>query len=119
MHPITMIPDFVLENEKGLFVQLVHEGWNQVNVLKSPVGSVRGGHYHKQNREAFFIISGRLRLRLEKDGRTCETELKANDFFQVEPYQKHSFSFVEDTVMVSMYDIGVENTDGSKDIFND
>ena len=119
MHPARLTPDFVLENEKGLFVQLVHGGWNQVNVLKSPGGSRRGGHYHKINREAFFVISGRLRLVLEQEDGRSEEEFGENDFFLVRPYQRHSFEFLEDTVMVSLYDLGVEREDGSKDIFND
>lgn len=117
MLPLKLTPDFVLENEKGSFVQLVHKGWNQINVLRSPAGSQRGGHYHRKNREAFYIVSGRLRLTLERGAEMSEAEFGESDFFLVEPLQKHSFAFLEDTVMVSMYDIGVENADGTKDIF--
>lgn len=112
-----LTPDFVLENEKGLFVQLVHGGWSQVNVICSPKGSRRGGHYHKVNREAFYVVSGRLRLTLESGEGKTEEEFSGNDFFLVEPYRKHGFEFLEDTVMVSMYDTGVEDGRGSKDIF--
>ena len=37
--------------------------------------------------------------------------------FMVLPYQKHTFTFIEDTVMVSMYDVCVEKEDGTKDIY--
>ena len=45
---ITMLkPDFEFSNETGLLVQLVHEGWSQINVLVSKANSTRGGHFHK------------------------------------------------------------------------
>ena len=39
--------------------------------------------------------------------------------FLVSPFQKHTFVFEEDTVMVSMYDMCVEKEDGSKDIYKE
>ena len=56
-----MQPDFEFENEKGKLTQLVREGFRQVNVITSRAGSFRGGHYHKLNKEAFYIITGKLR----------------------------------------------------------
>lgn len=111
--------DFKFENETGLLVQLVHEGWNQINVLVSTKGSIRGGHFHKVSNEAFYIVSGKCKLILENAGEKEENELKAGDFFLVSPFQKHTFIFDEDTIMVSMYDICVENADGSKDIYKE
>lgn len=111
--------DFQIDNDKGFFIQLVHDGWNQVNVLKSPKGSNRGGHYHKENKEAFYIITGKVKLLLEIDGKKEVYEFQEGDFFMVKPYQKHIFEFLEETIMVSMYDLGVEHEDGTKDIYND
>ena len=42
-------PDFEFKNENGTLIQLVHEGWKQVNVIFSNATGVRGGHYHKYN----------------------------------------------------------------------
>ena len=114
-----MIPDFKYENENGSLVQLVHEGWNQVNVLYSQKGSTRGGHYHKENDEAFYIISGEIKLILETENEHEETQFTAGDMFTILPYQKHSFEFISDTLMVSMYNKGVEYSDGSKDIYTE
>ncbi len=111
--------DFKIENQKGFFIQLVHSGWSQVNVLKSPKGCNRGGHYHKINNEAFYVIEGKIKLLLEVDDKKEVSELQDGDFFMVKPYQKHLFEFLENTIMISMYDIGVENNDGSMDIYND
>ena len=114
-------PDFVIENENGMLKQLVHEGWNQVNVITSIAGSKRGGHYHKINKEAFYIIYGNLKLTIqEKDRENIKAEtyqFKAGDMFLLMPYQKHYFEYLEDTILVAMYDQGVENKDGTKDIY--
>lgn len=111
-------PDFELKNEKGSLVQIVHEGWKQINVLNSMKGNNRGGHYHKENEEAFYIVSGEINLILD-DGNTKEiTNLKSGDMFLISPYLMHTFEFLEDTLMVSMYNFGVEHEDGTKDIYS-
>jgi quercetin dioxygenase-like cupin family protein len=112
-------PDFEFSNENGYLIQLVHEGWNQVNVINSKKESIRGGHFHKINHEAFYIISGKMNLTLTY-GDTQEDHLfQTGDMFIISPYQLHSFNFLEDTLMVSMYDIGVELEDGTKDIYTE
>ena len=112
-----MKPDFEFENENGSLVQLVREGWKQVNVLYSKKDSERGGHYHKISNEAFYIIEGKIRLILEKDNEIEESIFEKGDMFMITPFIKHRFNFLEDTLMVSMYDKGVELEDGGKDIY--
>lgn len=107
--------DFEFTDERGTLVQLIHEGYRQINVITSRKGVVRGGHYHKQNEEAFYIVSGELEV--EVNGETAR--FQAGDFFGIEPFDMHSFRFLEDTVLVSMYSGGVELPDGSKDIFTE
>lgn len=114
-----MEPDFKFQNDTGLLVQLVHDGWKQINVLYSNADSVRGGHYHKINHEAFYVVKGKLKLILEMNGNIEEHIFIESDMFMISPYQKHTFAFTEDAIMVSMYDIGVERSDGTKDIYVD
>jgi dTDP-4-dehydrorhamnose 3,5-epimerase-like enzyme len=114
-----MKPNFEFENEKGKLTQLVREGWSQVNVITSKAGSFRGGHYHKLNKEAFYIISGKFKLTLRKDGKEEEHILGKDDMFMIEPYCMHDFDYLEDTILVSMYDKGVELENGEKDIYTE
>lgn len=104
--------DFDFSDERGTITQLIHSGYRQVNVITSNRGVLRGGHYHKQNSEAFYIISGSLKV--EVNG--IEYTFKAVDFFGIEPYDMHSFYFDEDTILVSMYSGCVVNPDGTKDM---
>lgn len=105
--------DFNFNDERGTIVQLIHSGYKQVNVITSKANVFRGGHYHKENEEAFYIISGKVKVNV--NGK--DYIFKNGDFFSIEPNDMHSFNFIEDTVLVSMYSDGVELPDGTKDIF--
>ncbi len=112
-------PDFSFSDDRGSIFQLVHDGWKQVNYIASLPGARRGGHYHKDNKEAFYVISGGFTLTAERP-ETNETEtheIKTGDFFTIAPGVKHSFAYHEPTQMISFYDQGVEKPDGTKDIF--
>lgn len=110
--------DFCFDDERGSLVQLVREGWKQVNVIRSEAGVERGGHYHAQNSEAFYVISGSFELEAEDldSGEKERLIMKPGDFFRIRPKLLHGFHFLEETWLVSLYDRGVELSDGSKDI---
>lgn len=110
-------PNFVYEDLRGSLTQLVREGYSQINVITSKAGCIRGGHYHKQNREAFYIVSGSLKLTVSKGQNIEEYMFQQGDMFAIPPFVCHDFVFISDTLLVSMYDIGVELSTGGKDIF--
>ncbi len=111
-------PDFIFANEAGCLNQLVHNGWNQVNAITSVKGAIRGGHYHKHNKECFFIIQGSFKLIVWKDDVKEEYEIKKGDMFIIPEYVYHSFEYHEDTALVAMYNNGVELDENTKDIWN-
>ena len=113
-------PNFQYEDLRGRLVQLVRPGYCQVNIIESVAGATRGGHYHIQNREAFYVIGGKLKLtvwHLNVGTQKEEYEFSENAMFEIEPYTIHSFEFIEPTMLVSMYSMGVELADGKKDIY--
>lgn len=112
-------PDFAFTDDRGSLTQLVHKGWNQVNYITSVGGAFRGNHYHKNNIEAFYVIAGEFKLIAESvDGTQREEHnMKSGDFFIVKPYTNHSFEYIKDSQLISFYDKGFENPDGSKDSF--
>lgn len=109
--------DFVFEDHRGSLVQLVHDGFAQINVLKTGKSVTRGGHYHKIARERFYVVNGTVSVRLSKDNLTETVIFKEGDFFEIMPFVAHEMFFPEDCTMVAMYDIPVEHEDGSKDIY--
>ncbi len=108
-------PDFHFEDERGTIDQLIHEGYKQINVITSKKGVVRGNHYHKLNNEAFYVVSGKLELEVNGE----KYSFSAGNFFGIEPGDMHSFYYLEDTVIVSMYSEGVELPDGGKDMYTE
>lgn len=114
-----MKPDFEFKNENGVLLQLVHDGWKQFNVISSTANGVRGGHYHKYNEEGFYIISGRFHLKVWKDDVEETYEMKAGDMFLIKPYVFHTFEYLEDTLLISMYSNGVELDSHTKDIWSE
>lgn len=107
--------EFHFEDERGTIDQLIHEGYAQINVITSKKGVFRGGHYHKENEEAFYLISGKLEVTVGE-----ETDIfEAGEFFGIEANDMHSFNFLEDTVLVSMYSRGVERADGTMDMYTE
>ena len=111
--------EFEFADDRGKLTQLVHEGYQQVNVLISKRGVTRGSHFHRICREAFYVLSGSTEFTLK----TAEAEetvvFHAGDFFAIEPGVSHSLYFPEDCVMVQMYDPPVEQPDGGKDIYGE
>lgn len=112
-------PDFVYENEAGSLKQLVHDGWKQINVITSVAGAIRGKHYHKFNYEGFYIIQGSFNLTVWKADQKEEYTIKSGDMFFINPYVFHTFEYMEDTILVSMYSNGVELSETEKDIWTE
>lgn len=110
-------PNFEFEDQRGKLIQLVREGFTQFNIIFSKAGAFRGNHYHKENREAFYVILGDFDMTVEQEGKSETYSFHQGDMFLVFPLVNHSFYYHTDTLLASMYDIGVENQDGTKDIF--
>lgn len=112
-----LIPDFKFSDDRGTLVQLVHGGYTQVNVITTKQGVLRGNHYHKLSREAFYIISGSVKVILTSSGKREEMLFKSGDFFEIPPMVLHEMIYPEACVMVALYDRPVENEHGEKDIW--
>lgn len=110
-------PNFEFEDERGRLTQLVREGFSQFNIIFSRAGVLRGNHFHRLNREAFFVISGKFELTTQKNEVKKSYFFSDGDMFLIPPLVIHSFFYQTDTVLASMYDIGVELPNGEKDIF--
>ena len=111
--------DYCHEDDRGSLVQLFHDGWRQANVVFSKKGTVRGGHYHKENREAFYIINGMLEATFLLGAEQETNVFKTGDFFAIEPNIVHTFKYLENTLLLGFYNLGVENDRGGVfDIFS-
>ena len=114
----TLKPDFTFTDERGTLVQLVHSGYTQVNVITTEKGVVRGNHFHKRCREAFYIVSGSVHVILTSEGGKQEQLFQSGDFFEIPPMVLHEMIYPEFCVMVALYDQPVESENGEKDIYS-
>jgi dTDP-4-dehydrorhamnose 3,5-epimerase-like enzyme len=114
-------PDFVFKDDRGSLKQLVSGKWSQINFNTSVAGSIRGGHFHKENREMFFVISGKFTLTLKAPNGPISFIMEKEDFFIIEKNISHSFEFIDETLLIAAYDLGVVSTEPNKpiDIFRD
>ncbi len=110
-------PDFIHIDERGTLTQLVRRGYSQINVVESKSGEFRGGHYHKYNTEAYYIVRGKCRVTAYRKEEKESMEFTEGDFFRIGPYITHDFDYLEDSVLVTMYSLGVEMSDGEMDSF--
>lgn len=113
-------PDFEFCDERGKITQLVREGFCQVNVITSHAGVLRGCHYHKINCEAFYFPYGKCKVVAEnREGEREEHIFHGGDMFMIEPYIMHSFEYLEESMVVSMYSKGVELGNGKMDSYTE
>ena len=89
-------PDFNFDDARGKLCQLVHDDWKQVNVLVTKAGVIRGVHYHKISKEAFYLISGSVNVRFRNGNECASKHFDKGDFFMVIPEVVHELSFPED-----------------------
>lgn len=111
--------DFEFNDERGRLVQLVHGGYKQINVVTTKANVIRGNHYHKLNHEVFYVVSGEFELVVQKDGIKEKYNFKSGDMFEVLPFVMHSFYYIKDTVLIALYDKGVETDNGQLDTYKD
>lgn len=117
---IQVLPiDFKHVDSRGKLIQLVHAGYQQINVLESNAGVFRGGHYHKISTEAFYVVTGCVKVVAKREGHQEIRTFSAGDFFAIEPYVIHSMEFPEHCVMVQMYSVCVEGNNGKMDIYSE
>lgn len=111
-------PDFENIDDRGELKQLYSKSCKQVNYSFSKKWTFRGNHYHKINKEIFYIISGKIEICFQRGEEKETVVVKDGDLFQIFPFTLHSFNFLENTQMIVIYDKGVVLNNNEKDIYN-
>ena len=112
-----LTPDFEFQDARGKLLQLVHSGYTQVNIIMTNQGVIRGGHYHKKSREAFYIISGSVDVTVKNRNENETEHFSEGTFFEIDQFTIHTMSFPESCIMVALYDVPIEMENGEKDIW--
>ena len=106
---ISVIPRYFEHGDaRGSIAGLINTGvWREINLISSDAGVTRGGHYHKNTEECFAILSGQVRVLLEKrdeHGEWLREEhlFTAGDVFIVHPWVVHTFVVTEKSQWINM-----------------
>lgn len=98
-------PYFYSVDGRGKFVGIFQgHKWEEINYVESSKSSVRGNHYHKETKEGFFIIEGKIKVTLidvmNKSKRTFIA--KKGDILIINPNTLHTFEMLENSKWINM-----------------
>ncbi|MBA7708785.1 hypothetical protein ES703_117689 [subsurface metagenome] len=96
---IKRIENYVFhKDDRGTFKGLVNFGkWEELNIVSSNEGTIRGNHYHKETVELFIILEGEIKVVTQKvinqrlDKNASENIVKKGDIFLIDPMINHTF----------------------------
>lgn len=84
------------EDGRGVFLGILNSGrWEEMNYIETRAGQVRGGHFHKETREIFFIIDGEIDIEtwdVRGTGPAKSRRVSKGAIVIVDPYEVHTFS---------------------------
>lgn len=88
-----LTPYMTKSDSRGTFTGIINSGsWEEINIITTEAGCVRGGHYHKSTSELFYILSGEIEVEVSKEGCAAETHfVRDGSIFLVDPYEVHTF----------------------------
>jgi len=100
-----IFPYFEFSDTRGLLRGLCRGGpWKEINYASSVKGTKRGGHWHRETFESFFIIKGRISVQT-KDIVSGDEQLfiaAAGDFFSISPMKLHTFTMLDDVEWINL-----------------
>ena len=101
---LTVSPYIKFEDDRGGLFGITQESWAEANYIETKADQIRGGHYHKETRELFFIISGELEIAIKdlRSGESFEFTANKGSIFVIEPYELHTFTARTDASWINM-----------------
>mgnify|MGYP001242511157 CR=1 FL=1 len=97
--------NFEFADERGEFIEVWRgDQWKEMNFFTASKGVVRGGHYHKETSELFFVTSGLCKVEIINLETEQNEKFSAGykDIFLVEPYEVHFITAIEDLKVVTL-----------------
>jgi dTDP-4-dehydrorhamnose reductase len=100
-----IFPYFEFSDARGLLRGLCRGGpWKEINYASSGKGTKRGGHWHRETFESFFIIKGRISVKTKDivSGEEQTFIAAAGDFFSISPMKLHTFTMLDDVEWINL-----------------
>src|SRR5665213_6375 len=97
-----LAPSDVFEDERGTIQDLLlfDPRPDGVTVIHTKTGAVRGNHWHAKTTQWTYLISGRLRVKVQNrfDDPGSEGVLEAGELMVSPPNEAHAWQAIEDSV---------------------
>ncbi len=98
-------PEFA--DERGAISNVLEEPINHVAIITSKKGAIRANHYHPEQIQYVYLISGKFEsvskdLRKGDDAEVETITIEAGDLVTTPPMIAHAMRFLEDSVMLNM-----------------
>ncbi|MBF0266849.1 MAG: sugar nucleotide-binding protein [Gammaproteobacteria bacterium] len=100
-------PYFSYYDQRGGMLGITqNQSWEEINYVEAVQWAIRGGHYHKETLEGFFIIEGRIRVETQKlnSKRYNQFFVEKGDIFFIEPNTIHTFYVLENSKWINFLD---------------
>lgn len=110
-------PVFEYEDERGVLREITRDPvWRQLNQQDRVKGSIVGNHYHKKMRELFYMIDGKILVKLQNIQTNIKEELivKKGDIFIINPFEAHALCMLENSSFLVLLSEKFDDT--NKDI---
>jgi mannose-6-phosphate isomerase-like protein (cupin superfamily) len=83
----------------------------EVQHLRIKAGTKCSDHEHSHKHNLFYVLTGRLKVIVEKDGLQDETILDAGESTAIRPGDKHRFEAVTDCEIIELYWVTLDPDD--------
>ena len=95
-------------DQRGEFLGLTNQGnWQEVHLVKTQAGQIRGNHFHVKINEFIFLLSGQVKVELwdcNDLNKKSSLILNAGEGIKITPYILHRFHYLEDSVHIQLLD---------------
>ena len=100
-----IMPYQISKDKRGFLLGIINsDKWEEINYVETLRNEFRGGHYHKETKELFFIIDGRIEVRIRNifHGDIESFIVTKGDIFIVEPFELHEFICLENSNWINI-----------------
>jgi len=118
MKIIKINPVFI-DKRGSIWDFLTNEEIHHVGFLISKKNSIRGKHYHKEQKQYTLVLKGKVKIisknLLEKDSKIEEFELNEMEMLEIPPYYYHSIESLKDSECLILTSKGRQGYDYEND----
>lgn len=97
-------PEF--EDERGFIANILEEHINHVALITSKKGSIRGNHYHPDQVQYVYLVSGKyesMSKNLKDKNAKVETKIiESGSLVITPPMTAHAMRFLEDSILLNL-----------------